>query len=118
MGKLTDRLAAIGISNAAQFARQADAVAWISWNIHHPHAIGYNSYRATVHFTRDGKRYKKEFRPQQLGLKPKDKRAEAVTAAQEWASARFGVTEWVAGPYRDSWMPKGARERVLSELKQ
>lgn len=40
----------------------------------------------------------------------------AVEAAQKWAEEHLGVSEWVAGPFPDSWQLKETRKRALALL--
>lgn len=117
MGKLIDRLSEVlGVVNAHHFARRGGAVAWISYSVWHPDAQGRHDYRAIVHYVAGGQWRKRAFRERPDSGKPADIRRACVEAAQKAASARFGVTEWVAGPFPNTWMPQDVRQRVMAAL--
>lgn len=47
----------------------------------------------------------------------KERRAAALKAAQDWASEKFGVKEWIKTPY-GSYVEKSFGEKRLAELKE
>jgi hypothetical protein len=110
VSKYTDDLRkALNIFNTHDIAAKYGAVI-VSFERFHPHAFGHHDYRAETYRVTDGKAYKKVFRRG-------GGRTQCAEAAQKWASERFGIAEWVPTGFRDSWMPKDAKDRMMADLK-
>jgi len=115
MSGLIDRLAGAGVSWERSFCELGEGTAYISFRRDHPHAIGFKQYEATIHVLVDGVWKHRVFKAFEGGSVPERRRL-AVEAAQEWAEKRLGASEWVAGPFPDSWQRKETRERALALL--
>lgn len=113
---LVDRLAVLGIHNPQRFAERGKATVWIAY--HRRHAlVPWSDRRAVAHVHTDGEWAEKEFR--ERGHTAADDQRMSVAAAQQWATEQTTPpVEWAHGPFKDSWMPKDVRARVLAELKE
>ncbi|MFD7835680.1 hypothetical protein [Streptomyces sp. NPDC059761] len=117
MSKFTDDMrTAFGVVNAVEVSKRYDCPV-IYYRTKHPHAQGYTDYRSEIVYPREGEFYRKVFRPRDLYDTPQARRAGFVKTAQDWAAERLGASEWVASGYLNTWMPKGAHERMTAELK-
>lgn len=117
MSKYTDDLyAALGVVNAWNLSKKYECPI-IYFHTQHAHAFGHSDHRAEVCFFRDGNRWKKVIRTREH-RRLKESREAHLRAAIEWAEKRgLGVQEWAPSGFRDIWIPKDVKEKVMADLK-
>jgi hypothetical protein len=112
---MIERLDALGISWEREFCEFGGGDVYITFRRDHPHAMGYHQYEALIYVKVDGVWKHKVFKAFE-GSKVPERRRLAVETAQKWAEERLGASEWVAGPFRDSWQMKETRKRAEALL--
>jgi hypothetical protein len=117
MSKYIDDLReGLGLANEILIAQRYDCPV-ISFSTAHAHAFGRWDYRADVYKMVDGQVKRKAIRVDD-GVGLQERRRAHRDAAQEWAREKLGVTgEWEPTGLPNSWMPKGAKERMVADLK-
>lgn len=122
MSKLTDELEMLlKVYNPHGFTKLGGGKVWIEYS---PQATGRASMAYSSGYKVIGVGFKVNlsgpwydngsmvFAPFNYG----DDKQRTKEAAMEWASARFGVREWVKAPWRETWVSRETYDAVMDKL--